>query len=107
MSFQLSIFGSGGSTPPPGWTRHTVVSLVGGATIDATSQPGEGATLRVFSLVGGAVIAVAPGTRVEQGGISIFGGSKNLVHAEPDGPQIKIQVFSLFGGLRITPGPAD
>jgi hypothetical protein len=61
---------------PVGWTKQRVVSVLGGAEIDAGATPGEGATLRIVSVLAGAKVVVPEGANVSLGGIAILGGRK-------------------------------
>lgn len=90
---------------PVGWTKQRVVSVLGGAEIDAGATPGEGATLRIVSVLAGAKVVVPEGANVSLGGIAILGGRKVDVSPRADGPQIRIAAHSLLGGLRVTDRP--
>ena len=97
----VAILGGREITLPGGWERRTLVSILGGAEIDARATPGEGATLTFVSVFGGANMKVARGARVSVEGFSFLGGRK--IDTSPgDGPEIKVRAYTFLGGLRVT-----
>jgi hypothetical protein len=100
----VTVFGDRRGTLPAGWTKETIVALVGDARIDATAPSGPGATLTFLGLAGDAVVRVRPGSRVTGGGLSVFGDRK--IEVSPgDGPEIRIDGFSLFGDVEVSDRP--
>jgi len=62
------------------------------------------------SLLGGVLVAVPPGIRVEVSGFSLIGGTRVDAGPEPGpgAPAVRIRAFSLLGGTRIyRGGPAS
>jgi hypothetical protein len=101
----VTFFGDRRGTLPSGWTKETIVALVGDARIDATAPAGPGATLTFLGLAGDAVVRVSPGSRVSGGGLSVFGDRK--IEVSPgDGPEIRIDGFSLFGDVEVSDRPS-
>lgn len=102
----LVIFGGLNRRPfPPGWTTETVITIFGGGTLDlSSSQPGEDARLTVVTILGGATILVAPGTKVSVSGFSLFGGREVKVSQVGDGPVIKMSLWVFLGGIEVKEG---
>jgi hypothetical protein len=86
---------------PEGWTSDSSFTFFGGAKIDATARSAEGATIRVFSVIGGIKVRVAKGARAKVVGGSLVGGRRVDV-ATGDGPEITVTACTLIGGVRIT-----
>ena len=102
MSVQVSIFGSSVTGAAPGWTKETVVSILGSLKLDLSgSPPADGARLTVVSVVGSTRIVVPKGTRVSVSGLSIV-GSRKLKVAQGEGPGVSIAVYALLGSTKIT-----
>ena len=101
----VSLFGDRRGTLPTGWTKELVVSLMGDARIDASAAPGEGATVTFIGLAGDAIVRVAPGSRVSGEGFSVF-GDRRIDVSPGDGPEIRIDIFAVFGDLQVTDRPA-
>jgi hypothetical protein len=101
----VSFFGDRRGTLPAGWTNETVVALLGDARIDATRSTGAGARLTFLGLAGDAIVRVAPGSRVTGGGLSVF-GDRRIEVTPGDGPEIRIDGFSLFGDVKVSDQPA-
>jgi len=102
MGVQVSIFGSTVTGAAPGWTRETVVSVLGSLNLDlSSSPPADGARLTVAALVGSNRIVLPPGTRVSVSGLSIFGARRVSV-SQGDGPAISVAVYALLGSTKIT-----
>jgi hypothetical protein len=101
----VTLFGDRRGTLPAGWINETIVALVGDARIDATGPAGPGATMTFLGLAGDAVVRVPPGSRVTGGGLSVFGDRKIEVSAG-DGPEIRIDGYSLFGDVKVSDRPA-
>jgi hypothetical protein len=101
----VTVFGDRRGTLPPGWINEIVVALVGDARIDATGSAGTGARLTFLGLAGDAVVRVPPGSRVTGGGLSVFGDRK--VEVSPgDGPEIRVDGYSLFGDVKVSDRPS-
>jgi hypothetical protein len=100
----VTLFGDRRGTLPAGWANETVVALLGDAKIDATGAMGQGARMTFLGLAGDAIVVVPPGSRVTGGGLSVFGDRK--VEVTPgDGPEIRIDGYSLFGDVKISDRP--
>ncbi len=83
--------------------RTLTASLVGGADIDLTDvELPDGAELRItkVSLVGGLTLRVHPNVRVTIGGIRL-GGISDDGPSEPGGPTVRVNAWSLVGGVRV------
>lgn len=101
----VTLFGDRRGTLPAGWVNETIIALAGDARIDATSVAGAGATLTFVSLAGDAVVLVPPGSRVSGSGLSVFGDRK--IEVTPgDGPEIRIDGYSLFGDVKVSDQPS-
>ena len=102
MGVQVSILGSTVTGAAPGWTRETVVSVLGSLKLDLSgSPPADGARLTVAALVGSNTIILPAGTRVSVSGLSIFGARRVKV-SPGDGPAISVAVYAVFGSTKIT-----
>jgi hypothetical protein len=100
----VTLFGDRRGTLPAGRINETIVALLGDARIDATGTTGTGARMTFLGLAGDAIIVVPPGSRVTGGGLSIFGDRK--VEVTPgDGPEIRIDGYSLFGDVKVSDQP--
>jgi hypothetical protein len=88
----------------PGWSKETVVAVLGGGELDLrSSPPADGATLRIFAFLGGVEVVLPPGTRVSLGGLSVLGGRS--VKVEPgDGPKLRIGATAILGGIEVKEG---
>ena len=98
---QVTIFGDRRATLPAGWTRETIVSVLGDTEIDASAGAGTGATVTFIALAGEAVIRVPSGSRISDGGFSLL-GDREIEVSPGDGPEIRINSYSLFGDLVIS-----
>jgi hypothetical protein len=104
MGVQVSIFGSSVTGTAPGWTRETVVSLLGSLKLDLRgSPPADGARLTVVAVVGSNKIILPAGTRVSVSGLTILGSRKVKV-AQGEGPAVSVAVYALLGSTGITDG---
>ncbi len=99
---RLAIIGGNTATLPEGWTAESGFAFLGGLTFDTRGvQPGPGATITAYALLGGVDVKVPPGSRVTSGGFSLFGGSD--VRVKPgDGPEITVRAYALFGGVNVS-----
>ncbi len=102
MSTDLAVFGGRKIRLPDGWNKQTMISIIGGAKIDATAAPGEKASLTLVTLLGGAEVTVPGGARVTSGGFAFLGGRKIDVTSSPDGPEIRVHAYSILGGIDIS-----
>jgi hypothetical protein len=101
----VTLFGDRRGTLPAGWIKETIVALLGDARIDATGSAGPGATMTFVGLAGDAIVRVPPGSRVTGGGLSLFGD--RMVEVSPgDGPEIRIDGYSLFGDVKVVDQPS-
>jgi hypothetical protein len=92
----------------PGWTKETIVALLGGAKVDLTeSPPGPAARLTAIAILGGVEIVVPAGSRVSTGGMSFLGGRS--VRVTPGhGPELRMRLVALLGGIEVKePPPAE
>jgi hypothetical protein len=101
MATDVAIFGGRRITLPVGWTKQRLVAIFGGAHVDATAAPGEGAALRVVTILGGAEIVVPEGARVTIGGLALLGGRNVEVSSSEGGPEIRVTAYTVLGGLRV------
>ena len=101
----LTVIGDRRTTLPTGWTKETIVSLLGDVRVDASAPATAGAKVTFVALAGDAVIRVPPGTKVTGGGCSLIGDRK-LDVSPGDGPEIQVAVYSLFGDLQVSDKPA-
>jgi hypothetical protein len=101
MATDVAILAGRKITLPAGWTKQRLVAIFGGAHVDATAAPGEGAALRVVTILGGAEIVVRQGARVTIGGLALLGGRSVEVSSKEDGPEIRITAYTVLGGLRV------
>jgi hypothetical protein len=102
---KVMILGDQRSTLPSNWTKETVLAILGEAKLDASSGAGPGASLTFVGLGGDLVLRVPPGSRINDGGLSLAGGRKITV-SPGDGPEIKVGVYGLFTDVEITDRPA-
>ncbi len=86
MSTDVAVFGGREIVLPAGWTEQRLISILGGAEVDATATPGEEAKLTFLSFLGGARVRVPDGSRVTIGGFSFLGGRSVKVHIERERP---------------------
>lgn len=105
----VAIFGGLNRRPfPPGWTKETLIALLGGADLDLTSSPpGPDARLTVVAILGGVKILVAPGTHVSLSGFSLLGGREVSVSQQGDGPEIKMNLWAFLGGIEVKEGSPE
>jgi hypothetical protein len=101
----LTLFGDRRGTLPAGWINETIIALLGDARIDATGSGAAGARMTFLGLAGDAIVVVPPGSRVTGGGLSVFGDRK--IEVTPgDGPEIRIDGYSLFGDVKVSDQPS-
>jgi glucose/arabinose dehydrogenase len=102
MSLDVAILGGRKVRLPEGWTKQTLVTLFGGADVDARATPGEGARLTIVAILGGARVLAPDGARVTVGGFAFLGGRRVDVQSRPDGPEIRLVGYSVLGGIEVT-----
>ena len=90
------------SVLPAGWSDEQIVALFGDVRMDLRDRPPtDGATLRVFHLVGDVKLRVPTGTRVVTGGTTLFGDQRVKVeHGE--GPEFEVRAWGLVGDGDVT-----
>jgi hypothetical protein len=98
---QFTLVGGRDLILPEAWTSESSFTALGGADIDATAAPADGATLRVFSVIGGINVRVAKGVRVKLTGGGLVGG-RSMDEATGGGPEITVLACTLIGGVRVT-----
>ncbi len=101
MSVDVAILSGRRSTLPAGWAKQTIVAVLGGADVDASATPAEGASITFVGIFGGAKITVARGARVSLAGFSFLGGRKVDVQSSPDGPAVRVTAYTVLGGVEI------
>lgn len=91
------------------WTvprRMTAVALMGGVEIDlrATRLPAV-TTIRALAVMGGIVVTVPPGVRVESDGFAIMGGFEDQLSepgsTSPEAPVVRVSGFAFMGGVEV------
>jgi hypothetical protein len=102
MSIDVAVLGGRQIRLPDGWMKQTLVSIFGGAEVDARATPGEGAVLNFVGIFGGAKVVVPAGARVTTGGFAFLGGRRVNVASSPEGPAIRIFSYTLLAGLEVT-----
>jgi hypothetical protein len=98
----VAIFGGFDRRPfPPGWSKETLVAVLGGGEVDLSESPPAGVgVLTGVAVLGGIDLRVAAGTRVSMSGFSLFGGRSVNVR-EGDGPLIRMRLFAVFAGIEV------
>ncbi len=89
---------------PSAWTSESSLTVLGGSDIDATAAPAQGATIRVFSLIGGINVRVAKDARVKLKGGSLVGG-RSMDEATGEGPEVTVLACTVIGAVRVTHAP--
>ena len=90
----------------PALGRVSVLAWYGGGTVDlrgAGLDP-TGATLTLRAIYGGIRLVVPETWRVEREVIGIFGGvgdARDQTRVAPDGPNLRVGGFAIFGGAGI------
>jgi hypothetical protein len=97
----FSVVGRQDVVLPEGWTTESSVSVLGRSRIDATAPPGDGATIRAFSIVGTTTIVVSGSTRVRLKGGNLI-GRREMDASSGEGPEITVLACSLVGGIRVS-----
>lgn len=100
----VAIFGDRRSTLPPDWTNETVVAVFGDPDLDSLSGSGSGASLTFVGIGGDLTLRVPRGSRIREGGVSIF-GDRHVEVASDDGPEIRVNSYGLFGDVKVTDRP--
>jgi hypothetical protein len=98
----VAIFGGLKRPFQPGWTKETVVAILGGTDLDlSSSPPGSDARLTAVAILGGIKILVAPGTPTSVSGVSLLGGREVKVSQGAAGQEIKLSLWSFLGGIEV------
>ncbi|MFN2503497.1 MAG: hypothetical protein ABR540_04570 [Acidimicrobiales bacterium] len=98
----FGIFGDRRAQLPPGWTKETVVGIFGDTTLDASAPPGPDPALTLVNVFSETTVYVPKGSRIKEGGFSVFGDQEVDVAAGGEGAaEIRIQTFGLFGELKV------
>jgi hypothetical protein len=104
-SMTFSIIGDRRTNLPPNWTQETTVALLGDTHIDASAGASAGAVLTIVSVLGDARVRLPAGSRVALRGFNGLGDRSVRVTAG-SGPEVTVKMYSLFGDLEVTDGPA-
>jgi len=102
MSLDVAVFSGRKLRLAEGWWKQTLVTVFGGADVDGSAQPQDGARLTIVTILGGAHVVVPAGARVKVGGFAFLGGRKVDVHSQPNGPRIRLRAFSVLGGINVS-----
>jgi predicted membrane protein len=87
---------------PAGWTDESIVVLIGDVKLDLRNRPpGQGATLRIFRLIGDVRVRVPPGSRVSIRGATLL-GDRSVDVSPGDGSPLELRVSGLLGDLEVT-----
>jgi hypothetical protein len=85
--------------------RLRVVAIMGGVELDlrqAELPPGV-TEISAFVLMGGLVVRVPPGVRLETDGFAFMGGFEDRMHesgtARPDAPVVRVTGVAIMGGV--------
>lgn len=85
--------------------RLRVVAIMGGVDLDlrqADLPPGV-TEIRAFVMMGGLVVRVPPGVRLETDGVAIMGGFEDRIHepglARADAPVVRVTGIAIMGGV--------
>jgi hypothetical protein len=101
----IGIIGDRRARLSPGWTRETVVGILGDSEINA-SDPGPDARIKVIGLFSDTTIQVPPGLGVKDGGFSLF-GDREVRLTGGGGREIRIDTYGLFCDLKVVEAPAQ
>jgi predicted membrane protein len=86
---------------PGGWTDEIVV-LIGDVKLDLRNRPpGQGASLRIFRLIGDVRVRVPTGSRVSIRGSTLF-GDRSIDVSPGEGSSLELRVSGLLGDLEVT-----
>jgi hypothetical protein len=102
MSLDVAVFSGRKLRLADGWWKQTLVTVFGGADVDGSAQPQDGARLTIVTILGGARVVVPAGARLKVGGFAFLGGRKVDVHSEPSGPRIRLRAFAVLGGIDVS-----
>ena len=87
---------------PAGWTDESIVVLIGDVKLDLRNRPpGQGASLRIFRLIGDVRVRVPPGSRVSIRGATLF-GDRSVDVSPGDSSPLELRVSGLLGDLEVT-----
>jgi hypothetical protein len=102
MSLDVAVFSGRKVRLADGWWKQTLITIFGGADVDGSAAPGDGARLTIVAVLGGVRVIVPAGARLKVGGFAFLGGRKVDVHSNPDGPKIRVRAFSVLGGINVS-----
>lgn len=86
---------------PTGWSDEQIVVVIGDVRMDLRDRPPiDGATLRIFHLIGDVRLRIAPGTRVVISGSTLL-GSQRVVVQPGQGPELEVRAWGLIGDIEI------
>ena len=97
---RFTIFGDRRAQLPPGWTKETLVGVFGDSTLDASAEPGPGASLTLINFFSETTVHVPRGARVAEGGFTLFGDQQVDV-PDGEGAEVRINAYGLFGDLKV------
>ncbi len=86
--------------------RISAVAVMGGIEIDLRSTPLPPVTeISILAVMGGVVITVPAGVRLESSGFAIMGGFEDQLSqpgsTRPDAPVVRVSGFAFMGGVEI------
>lgn len=105
----------GGSAQRGRWRlarRLRIVAVFGGASLDLGSAEPEApeSLITVFAFMGGVEIVAPAGIPIQLSGVSLLGGKsdeRTEAPPMPGAPLIRVRVFALLGGVKITDRPRN
>lgn len=100
----LALLGGLRTAPTAATETYTLVAAVGGLDLDLRNAeiPAGGVSVTKVSLVGGAHLRIPPGCPVEVRAFVLVGRKRvQPPTGAVDGPPVRVQVYGLFGGVRI------
>ena len=87
--------------------RLNLISLMGGMELDFRNARLSAAVteINILAVMGGAVVMVPPGIRIESEGFAIMGGFDDAhghgLTNDPNAPVIRLKGFALMGGVEV------
>lgn len=85
----------------------TAVAVMGGVELDLSEATWTADAIDVYAaaVMGGIVVAVPPGVRVEADGLAILGGFEDQLEQagsrDPDAPVLRLRGFAFMGGVEV------
>jgi len=92
------------------WTvpRHLqAIAFMGGIELDlrAAQLTHHVTEINIFAVMGGVVITIPPGVRIESEGFAVMGGfddgRTNLASTDPSAPVIRLRGLAIMGGVEV------